>query len=76
MTTNRPRIEVNRVPKSMVAYLCVIRGLTGTPIFLEKDEALELIEALSGALGLYVHLPGGCEDDGCPCRQRHESQGR
>jgi len=22
----------------------------------------------------YIHMPDGCEDDGCPCRQRAESQ--
>jgi len=39
-----------------------------------REDATDLHDDLAEALGLYIHMPDGCEDDGCPCRQRKESQ--
>jgi len=38
-------------------------------------ELLQVIQALTEAGGFYIHLPDGCEDDGCPCRQRAKPKG-
>ena len=54
-----------------------IKGLKAGPVafYVEGDEELTaVIEALMEAAGLFIHMPDGCEDDSCPCRQRKESQ--
>jgi len=39
------------------------------------SEQADIIDRIIGFLpGVYIHMPDGCEDDGCPCRQRKESQ--
>jgi len=57
-------------------HLCV-KGLDAgwlTFYVTDREQGQELVMALCEAFGLYVHMPDGCEDDGCPCRQRAESQ--
>lgn len=50
-----------------------ISGLQYGPTWLyveNREELVAIIQALTEAVGLHVHEPDGCHDDGCPCYAR------
>jgi hypothetical protein len=44
----------------------------GYPFLLTPDELRLLLTLLAGHLAEFVHEPGGCEDDRCPCREKKQ----
>jgi hypothetical protein len=64
------------VERDPYEHLCVKGLQAGWLTFCVKGdgELLQVIQALTEAGGFYVHQADGCEDDGCPCRQRAQSQ--
>lgn len=49
----------------------VIKGLRCGPaiLYVESDELIPAIQALTEAAGLFVHEPDGCRGD-CPCKEK------
>jgi len=75
----RQLITVTATAVPEYCHLVHVEGLAAGPIWfrvMSRPEGQELVMALCEAFGLYVHMPDGCEDDGCPCIQRRESQER
>jgi hypothetical protein len=60
--------RVNIVSKKLVT----LQHLRAGPIsfLIDADELPDIIQALTEAAGLFVHLADGCEDDSCPCYAR------